>query len=59
VTARTKAAEGKAALKVTAPLVQVTVGDRVLHYHLGDTLPDGVAEDSIDHLKSLGFIAEA
>jgi hypothetical protein len=45
-------------LRVVAPLVQVKVGDRVLHLYHGDVVPEGVAQESIDHLKSLDYVAE-
>jgi hypothetical protein len=43
-------------LKVIAPLVSVRFGDKVLQYSFGDVLPAGVSEDSIKHLKELGFV---
>lgn len=45
-------------LKVTAPLVQVSLGGRAEQFFSGDILPDGVSEDSIKHLKSLGYVEE-
>jgi hypothetical protein len=46
------------ALQVTAPLVQVQMGDRSVQFFNGDVLPDGVSEDSVEHLKSLGYVDE-
>lgn len=47
-------------LMVTAPLVSVLTENRsVLHLRKGDILPSGVTADSVKHLKSLGFVAEA
>jgi hypothetical protein len=46
------------ALRVTAPLVQVVLGSRAVQFYNGDILPDGVGEDSIEHLKSLGYVEE-
>lgn len=57
-TAETKSAKKGPAYQVVAPLVAVKVGEQVLQYYAGDILPDGVAQDSIDHLSELGFIAE-
>lgn len=45
-------------LKVTAPLVQVSLGNRSVQYFAGDFLPEGVAAESIEHLKSLGYVEE-
>lgn len=45
-------------LRVVAPLVQVQIGDRVFQYVEGAVLPKGVNEDNLEHLKSLGFVAE-
>lgn len=53
------AAKKEKFLRVTAPLVQVGVGDRSVQYFYGDVLPDGVSEDSVKHLKSLGYVEEA
>lgn len=44
--------------KVTAPLVQVRFGDRAEQFFAGNVLPEGVSEESIDHLKSLGYVEE-
>ena len=45
-------------LRVTAPLVQVHLGSRAEQFYGGDILPDGVSEDSLKHLKSLGYVDE-
>lgn len=45
-------------LKVTAPLVQVRIGNRAEQFFVGDVLPEGVDEDSLKHLKDLGYVAE-
>ena len=52
------AAAKKKGLRVTAPLVQVSVGDRSVQYFHGDVLPDGVSDESVKHLKSLGYVEE-
>lgn len=46
----------KKALQVSAPLVEVSVGDRRVRFYRGDILPDGVAKESIEHLESLGYV---
>lgn len=43
---------------VTAPLVQVSLGSRAVQFYSGDVLPEGVSEDSLKHLKSLGYVEE-
>lgn len=43
-------------LKVSAPMVGIRVGSRVLNFYKGDVLPDGVNSDDLEHLKSLGFV---
>ena len=45
-------------LKVTAPLVQVRLGGRAEQFYVGDVLPEGIAEESVKHLKSLGYVEE-
>jgi hypothetical protein len=52
------AAAKKKAHKVSAPLVQVRLGDRPAQFYFGDILPDGVDGDSLKHLKSLGYVDE-
>lgn len=48
----------KKGLQVTAPLIQVSLGSAVVQFAYGDILPDGVSEDSLEHLKSLGYVGE-
>lgn len=43
---------------VTGALVQAQVGDRVLHFYRGDVLPKDVSEETVEHLKSLGYVTE-
>jgi hypothetical protein len=43
-------------LRVTAPLVQVILGKRAVQFYKGDVLPDGLSSDSVEHLKSLGYV---
>lgn len=43
-------------LRVTAPLVQVRVKDKIVYLFEGDVLPEGVSQESIDHLRDLDFI---
>lgn len=45
-------------LKVTAPLVQVRIGNRAEQFFIGDLLPEGVDENSLKHLKDLGYVDE-
>lgn len=46
-------------LKVTAALVTAVVENgRVVYLYKGDVVPDGVTKESLDNLKSLGFVAE-
>lgn len=52
------AAKKAKGLKVNAPLVQVQLGDRAAQFYFGDILPEGVSEDSLNHLKSLGYVDE-
>lgn len=47
-----------ATYQVTAPLISAHVGQQVLQYGAGDILPDGLDQDSLDHLIDLGFITE-
>jgi hypothetical protein len=54
--AAAKKAASKGSLKVTAPLIQVELGDRSVQFQNGDVLPDGVSDKSIDHLKSLEYV---
>lgn len=44
-------------LRVTAALAQVTTKDgKVLHLREGDIVPSSATDESIEHLKSLGFV---
>lgn len=45
-------------LRVVAPLVAVQIGSQVLQYAYGDILPDGAKEESVKHLKSLGYVED-
>lgn len=51
-----KAASKGGSLRVTAPLVQVQLGDRSVQFSEGDVLPDGVSQESIEHLQSLEYV---
>lgn len=44
---------------VTAPLIAATIGKTVLHFRAGDILPEGVSAESLENLKSLGFVDES
>lgn len=47
-------------VKVTAPLVVATTENgRVMHLYRGDIVPSDVTKESLDNLKSLGFVADA
>jgi hypothetical protein len=42
---------------VTAPLVTArTENGRIVYLYFGDVVPSGLAQDSVDHLRDLGFI---
>lgn len=43
---------------VTAALVVAHVSGRVQHFYHGDVLPPNVDEESLENLKSLGFVEE-
>lgn len=43
--------------RVVAPLVQVKVANRILHFYRGDVLPEGVDKESLENLRGLGFVA--
>lgn len=45
-------------LKVTAPLVQVRIGDKVVQLSQGDIVPENASQESLDHLRDLGFISD-
>ena len=48
--------KGGKTYRVSAPLIQVTVGEQVLQYSEGAVLPGGIDKDQLDHLSDLGFI---
>jgi hypothetical protein len=56
--ATAKKNEESGGLRVTAPLVQIRVGDRILHMSQGDVVPDNASQESLDHLRSLGFVSD-
>lgn len=46
-------------LKVNAPIVAVsTKGGDVRQMYFGDVLGDDVTKESVDHLRSLGFVSD-
>jgi hypothetical protein len=45
-------------LRVVAPRVTALVGGQVLEFDAGSILPEGVAKESLEHLKSLGFLED-
>jgi hypothetical protein len=51
-----KAAASK--LRIVAPLVQVDLGGRPVRFSHGDVLPEGVSDESVKHLASLGYVEE-
>ena len=55
--AKPKADDG---LFVSAPLVEVeTEGGSKRRYFHGDLLGDDVSKESVDHLRSLGFVSDS
>lgn len=47
----------KKSFKVSAVMVTArTENDRIVYLYRGDVVPEGLASDSFEHLKSLGFI---
>lgn len=50
--------EKPSSFTVTVARIQVAVGSQVLQFSQGDVLPNGIAEDSIEHLSDRGFIAK-
>lgn len=49
----------KSQLKVSAVMVTAkTENDRIVYLYRGDVVPEGVSEDSVKHLKELGFVTE-
>ncbi len=56
--ARAKKSDDQDVLQVTAPLVQVVTSDgKALHLYQGDVVPSNVKDESIENLKSLGFVS--
>jgi hypothetical protein len=46
------------AMQVSAALVVATTENgRVIHLYKGDTVPKDVTKDSLDNLRSLGFVS--
>lgn len=53
------AAKADKSLVVVAALVVARFqGDRVVYLNKGDVVPDGITPESLEHLRSLGFVAE-
>lgn len=52
------AAKKSKALFVSAPLVQVQLGDKVLHLFEGDLVPDGYSDEWLKHHQELGYVTE-
>lgn len=51
--------ESAKALTITAPLVAASTKSGAVRYlYHGDVVGDDVTKESIDHLKSLGFISD-
>jgi len=49
----------KGDLKVTASLVTVKDSNGAVRYlSRGDVVPDGTPQESVDHLRSLGYVSE-
>lgn len=53
-----KSTSGAKGQRITAPLVQVDLGGRPARFYQGDVLPEGVSEESLKHLASLGYVEE-
>lgn len=48
------------ALKVVAPLVAVSnENGKVSQLYVGDIVPEGTKQESIDHLLELGYVVES
>lgn len=45
-------------LKVSAPLVQIRLGNKIVHLFDGDIVPEGASPESLDHLLGLGYVTE-
>lgn len=54
--AAAKKAAATSGHRITAPLVQVDLGGRPARFYQGDVLPEGVSEESLKHLASLGYV---
>ena len=49
----------KKTLKVsTVMITALTKNDRIVYLYRGDVVGEDIAADSVEHLKSLGFITE-
>ena len=49
----------KGALLVTASLVTIKDSNGAVRYlSRGDVVPDGTPQESVDHLRSLGYVSE-
>lgn len=49
----------KSTLRVSTVMVTAkTENDRIVYLYRGDVVPEGVSADSLDHLKSLGFVTD-
>ena len=49
----------KKTLKVSAVMVTaLTKNDRIVYLYRGDVVGEDIASESVDHLKSLGFVTE-
>lgn len=49
----------KKSLRVSATMVVARFeNDRVQHLYKGDVVPEGITQESLDNLKSLGFVTE-
>jgi hypothetical protein len=46
-------------LQVSAVMVTAkTENNRIVYLYRGDVVPEGLDKDSLEHLKSLGFVTE-
>ena len=52
------AAKKAKGLVVIAELVQIRVGDRTMQFAKGDLLPENASQESLDHLRDLGFVTD-
>jgi hypothetical protein len=47
----------KSSMRVSAVMVTAkTENDRIVYLYRGDVVPEGISSDSLEHLKSLGFV---